>query len=308
VSRVGLGLAGLGRPAYITGGRNRDLPADRSVAELRARTLEVLDDAQAAGVRYVDTARSYGRAEEFLAAWLAARADTGDLVVGSKWGYRYVGGWRIDAEVHEVKDHSLANFQQQYRETREMLGESLRLYQVHSATLESGVLEDRQLHDALARHRDNGLLITTSGPRQGDVIRRALEIQVGGKPLFASVQATWNLLEPSAEPALVEAAQAGWAVIVKEVLGNGRLTAAGDAGAPGTPLGDLAAAAGAAPDALATALALRRPWASVVLSGAVTVDQLRSNLDGLDLPETAVPDIAEPPDAYWAERSGRPWS
>lgn len=49
VSRIGLGLAALGRPAYITGGRGNDLPARRSVADLRARTLEVLDAAQAAG-------------------------------------------------------------------------------------------------------------------------------------------------------------------------------------------------------------------------------------------------------------------
>src|SRR3984885_2095659 len=95
VSRVGLGLAALGRPAYITGGRAADLP-DRSVAGLRARTFSMLDAAYAAGVRYVDAARSYGRAEEFLAGWLAERGHT-DVVIGSKWGYRYAGGWRLDA-------------------------------------------------------------------------------------------------------------------------------------------------------------------------------------------------------------------
>ena len=57
VSRIGLGLAALGRPAYITSGREADLP-DRSVAGLRARTFSMLDAACAAGVRYVDAARS----------------------------------------------------------------------------------------------------------------------------------------------------------------------------------------------------------------------------------------------------------
>ena len=47
----------------------------------------------------------------------------------------------------------------------------------------------------------------------------------GGEPLFGAGQATWNLLEPSVEPALAEAAQAGWAVIVQEAVANGRLTA-----------------------------------------------------------------------------------
>src|ERR1700689_740680 len=93
VSRIGLGLAALGRPAYITGGRPADLP-DRSVAGLRARTFSMLDAAYAAGVRYVDAARSYGLAEEFLAGWLADR-DHADVIVGSKWGYRYTGGWGV---------------------------------------------------------------------------------------------------------------------------------------------------------------------------------------------------------------------
>jgi aryl-alcohol dehydrogenase-like predicted oxidoreductase len=108
VSRIGLGLAALGRPAYITGDRGSDLP-DRSVAGLEARTFEVLDAAYAGGVRYVDAARSYGRAEEFLASWLADRRHN-DVVVGSKWGYRYTGGWRLDGGVQEVKEHSLAMF------------------------------------------------------------------------------------------------------------------------------------------------------------------------------------------------------
>src|SRR6516225_11951904 len=92
VSRVGLGLAALGRPAYITGGREDDLP-DRSVAGLRARSFSVLDAAYAAGVRYIDVARSYGRAEDFLAGRLAERGHP-DVVVGSKWAtaIRAAGG------------------------------------------------------------------------------------------------------------------------------------------------------------------------------------------------------------------------
>src|SRR5215472_17407295 len=108
VSRIGLGLAALGRPAYITSGREEDLP-DRSVAGMRTRTFQVLDAAYAAGVRYVDAARSYGRAEEFLADWLAERGHA-DVIVGSKWGYQYDGRRLIDAPRQEVKDHSLAMF------------------------------------------------------------------------------------------------------------------------------------------------------------------------------------------------------
>ena len=62
VSRLGLGLAALGRPAYINLGRQRDFGVDRSVAELERRCHEMLDAAYAAGIRYVDAARSYGKA------------------------------------------------------------------------------------------------------------------------------------------------------------------------------------------------------------------------------------------------------
>jgi len=309
VSRIGLGMAALGRPAYITTGRAADFGTDRTEDAFRRRSWEVLDAAYAAGVRYVDCARSYGSSEAFVAGWLSHRQPA-DLVVGSKWGYTYVGAWDPAAAVHEIKDHSLAAYERQSGESFGLLGSRLRLYQVHSATLESGVLADAALHRALARERDRGLLlgISTSGARQAETIRRALTLTVGGEPLFASVQATWNLLETSAEPALAEAAAAGWAVIVKEAVANGRLTALGDAGAPGTPLGDAAGAAGTSPDVLALAVALARPWATVVLSGAARVDHLLSNVRAMEVPAIPLPDLHEAPDQYWAARSRRPWA
>ena len=310
VSRIGIGLAAIGRPAYITTNRAGDLGTDRSRDAFRTRTWQVLDAAYAHGVRYVDVARSYGSAEEFLGGWIANRGGAGDVVVGSKWGYAYVAGWDPTAAVQEVKELSLATLERQYRETRALLGHHLQLYQVHSLTIESGVLDDRPLLDALAQRRSEGLMlgITTTGPTQAATIRRALDARVDGVPLFCSVQATWNLLEPSAGPALREAAASGWAVIVKEAVANGRLTRAGDAGGTESPLGRAAAATGVEPDALAIAAALAQPWVSVVLSGAATVDQLMGNLGSLDIASPDPPEIAEPPVDYWAARSARPWT
>ncbi len=59
-------------------------------------------------------------------------------------------------------------------------------------------------------------------------------------------------------------------------------------------------------DAIAIAAALANPWASVVLSGAVTPGQLESNLAALAVTEIPRPGLAEPPAAYWSARSGRP--
>ena len=107
VTRVGIGLAAIARPGYITLGRALDLPADRSPDAMFLRVVEVLDAARAAGVRYIDVARSYGRAEEFLAEWLRERGVApSEATIGSKWGYRYTAGWRVDAELHEQKELS----------------------------------------------------------------------------------------------------------------------------------------------------------------------------------------------------------
>ena len=314
VSRLGLGLAALGRPAYIDVGHEEDFPQGRDPAVMERQAHAVLDAALAAGITYLDAARSYGRAEGFLRTWLdARRPPRGAVVIGSKWGYRYVGGWQLDATVHEVKDHSLAAFRAQVAESRGLLGAALALYQIHSATPESGVLEDAAVLDALAELRDAGVRVgvTASGPRQAEIVRRALAIRRGGTPLFASVQATWNVLERSCEEALREAHAAGRTVIVKEVLANGRLASRGDVGRAG-PLALLARDLRATSDAVAIAAALARPWADVVLLGAATVDQLRSNVRAAGLHGgpallARLEGLRQDPSEYWRFRASLPW-
>jgi aryl-alcohol dehydrogenase-like predicted oxidoreductase len=310
VSRIGLGLAALGRPAYITRGRASDLP-DRSVSGMRARTYAMLDAAYEAGIRYADAARSYGLAEEFLAGWLADRGYP-DLTVGSKWGYRYTGDWRLDAPRQEVKDHSLAAFESQLAQTRANLGGRLALYQVHSLTEDSAALGDTALLAAMAQLRSDGVMIglSTSGPMQATTLRRALNTTVGGEPLFSAAEVTWNLLEPSVEAAAAEAAAAGWAILIKEAVANGRLAPGGDEAGPSSRLGRLAAARGLTPDAIALAAALTKPWAAVVLSGAVTGEQLAANLAALTITDLDDQDLAmaQPAGAYWTARSRRPWN
>ena len=317
VAGFGLGLAAVGRPGYINLGRDLDLPPDRSVEAMRARTHELLDAAYARGIRYFDVARSYGLAEEFLAAWLHAHPEADDAVVGSKWGYTYTADWQVGAAVHEVKEHSTDNFDRQLAQSRSILGRRLNLYQIHSVTPDSPALSDRALHERLAALAAEGVLIglSTSGPSQAAAIRTALEITVADMPLFASVQATYNLLEQSAGAALAEAHTAGWTVIVKEAMANGRLAARSALGQDPAmrPLLQLAQETGTTPDAVALGAVAAQPWADIVLSGAATVEQLISNLAAPDLRLDSghlevLARLCEPAEAYWARRSGLAWS
>lgn len=309
MDRLGIGLAALGRPAYINVGTAGQLPSGRSVELMREATWNVLDAAYAAGIRWVDAARSYGRAEEFLGSWLSAR-DPEDLTVSSKWGYAYVGGWRTDAAVHEVKEHSLGRYRAQYEETRELLDGHLSVYQVHSLTEESPLFRDVHLQEALAELGADGVRVgfSTSGPKQADTIRRAMALSVSGQRLFSTVQSTWNILETSAEDALREAHDEGLHVLLKEVLANGRLAVQ-----PPAAVQTIASQNDVGPDALALAAALARPWADTVLIGAVSPAQLDSNLASakvsLDEGELRMlADLSVPPERYWDERSALPWS
>jgi aryl-alcohol dehydrogenase-like predicted oxidoreductase len=308
VSPLGLGLAALGRPGYINLGHATDV-GDTHVEAMERHAHDVLDAAYEGGVCYFDAARSYGRAEAFLALWLERRGlGRDDVTVGSKWGYTYTADWRVDADEHEVKDLSVDTLRRQRSETHALLGDRLALYQIHSATLESGVLDDPAVREELARLRAEGVFVgfTATGAHQSQTIERALE--VGG---FDAVQATWNLHDRSAGAALAAAHEAGLGVIVKEALANGRLTARG--GGDERPLAAAAGDRGTTADALALAAVLAQPWADVVLSGAATVETLRSNLAALDVTWDAELDerlsrLAEPADEYWERRAELAWN
>ncbi|MGM0516989.1 MAG: aldo/keto reductase [Pseudomonadota bacterium] len=316
--RIGLGLAALGRPGYINLGHGEDMPGRRDVDAMRAHCHTMLDRAWERGVRYVDAARSYGRAEAFLGAWLAGRAPAQRPVVGSKWGYTYTANWRIDAEVHEVKEHSRAVLDRQWTETLEALGGPPALYQIHSATLDSGVLENAPVLERLGELREAGTAIglTTSGPRQADTLERAMGVEIDGRPLFDAVQATYNVLEPSIGPMLAAAADSGMAVIVKEGVANGRLSARNDRAADAgrmAVLDGIATRHQVTRDAVALAAVLARPWVDMVLSGAATDEQLAANLRALEIslsPDElgALDELAESPATYWETRGSLSWN
>jgi aryl-alcohol dehydrogenase-like predicted oxidoreductase len=287
---------------------------------MRRRTEAVLETAWTEGVRWFDVARSYGRAEEFVGDWLRRRGvSSSEVAVSSKWGYRYVANWQVEAtdDVHEVKEHTAEHFAIQLAETVESIGEYVRLYQIHSATMESGVLQNGKVLQALhACRQEHGWTIglSLSSPTQSDMLRAALAIRVQGEPLFSSCQVTYNLLEQGAHAALMEAHRAGLTVVIKEGVANGRLLS----GRSGAAMDETCAHFGCSRDQLALACILAQEFEPFVLSGAVTRRQLLSNLQADEIAEQLKKEPAllahvmkalrQDSETYWSDRAALKWN
>lgn len=317
-SPIGLGLAAIGRPGYINLGHDGDL-RDKSFVAMRQHAFDMLDTAYATGVRYFDTAASYGAGEQFLGEWIFQRGyHLEGLTAATKWGYVYTADWQVEAEHHEIKKHNLDNLNTSFVMSCLRLGKAMQVYQIHSATFESGVLENADVLNRLAEIRDDGRLIglTVSGPRQAELIDKAIEIEIDGESLFRTVQATWNLLETSAGKALQRARDAGMAVIVKEAMANGRLTArnqAPDFQEKLARLKNVAGELGCTLDQLAMAAAVNQPWSNVVLSGAANRQQLESNWGALDVDwddgiAGELESLVEEVGLYWDARAALQWN
>ena len=320
-AQLGLGMAALGRPGYVTLDHSAALGGNYDPTAMESHAHEVLDAAYEAGIRYYDMARSYGKAEGFFASWVKKRGFTPrDVKAASKWGYTYTAGWLTHAEQHEVKDHSVTTFNRQFAESVERVGEYLSLYQIHSVTADSKTFDDDALIDSIARVKLAGIRtgFSTSGPGQSVAIRKSLGIKRHGVRVFDSVQSTWNLFERGAESALIEARAAGMKVVIKEALANGRLTHGNRNEDPLLAsyipkLRAIAERRGTTIEMLAMATALARPWASFVLSGAATVEQMQANALARDFAfdaelEEELRPFAIDSNDYWRARSAFSWN
>jgi len=322
MAQLGLGMASLGRPGYINLGHGQDLNHDYSIESVRNNAFEVLNQAWNSGIRHFDVARSYGRAEEFVSQWIREMSiPSQEITISSKWGYTYTAAWKVrtpNGVAHEVKRHELPVLQRQYATSLNQLGEHLKIYQIHSATKESGVLNNQPVLEFLDRIRQTGTSVglSVSGPEQAETIEKALTVEVNGERLFQSVQATWNLLEQSAEAALRKAHDLGLKVIIKESVANGRLTPRNQSPnfrSQKEQLSRLAREHQTTIDAISIAAALNRPWAGIVLSGATTAEQVTSNLKATSLQwddelECQTSKFAETPIDYWKSRSQLAWN
>ncbi|GAB1309680.1 aldo/keto reductase [Urechidicola sp. KH5] len=218
---LGLGTAAIGRPTYINI-RSEKSNAPFDLNTFKQSGLSILEEAYAQGIRYFDTAPGYGMAEQLILEWLQHNPKN-DVEVATKWGYKYVANFDPNATQHEIKEHSLKLLNEQWDFSKQLLP-NLTTLQIHSATFDSGVLENNEVLARLASLKETNDIhigLTASGANQVAIVQKALDIQSNGKQLFDVYQLTYNILDQSI--LALQSDLKDKRVVIKEALANGRV-------------------------------------------------------------------------------------
>ena len=315
VQTIGFGTAAIGRPQYINIRKQKALAFDHE--SFVKSGIQVLDEAYRQGVRYFDTAPGYGLAEQLLIDWVTKKDDP-EIEVATKWGYTYTANFDPNATIHEVKDHSIDQLNRQWKKSEQLLPYVTTL-QIHSATLDTGVLENEAVLERLSEIKTNQNIrigLTTSGHNQNEVIRKALEIESNGVLLFDVFQMTYNILDQSILSVINELKTLKNRIVIKEAMANGRVFR-NERFPHYAAMYDLLESIAIKYDVEVDAIALRFCMDSIfpfkVLSGAATSDQLAQNFQANNfvLSEEEINNLKSfrcDPREYWSERKQLPWN
>ncbi|TXD46897.1 aldo/keto reductase [Polaribacter sp. IC073] len=313
--KLGLGTAALGRPQYIN---VRTETCDNSnLTEFRKQSFAVLEAAYNLGVRYFDTAPGYGLAEALVLEWVQTKSDN-SIEIATKWGYTYTANFDLNASVHEVKEHSLSKLKEQWNYSKQLLP-YLKVFQIHSATLETGVLENAEVLEQLAflkKEHNLKIGLTTTGTNQVEVIKKALHILVDGESVFDAFQVTYNFLDQSLLEISSELISQNKSIVIKEALANGRVFKNENYAHYSEVyaiLDRLSKKHCVGVDAISLKYCAQTIPNSIVLSGASTEEQLKENLkmnsftlstDEIELLNS----LKVSPELYWTERKKLAWN
>ena len=313
--RFGLGTAALGRPQYINVRQEKN--KNISLDSFKLEGFDLLEKAYQLGVRYYDTAPGYGLAEQLLLDWMKTKKDP-TIQVATKWGYTYVADFNPDALVHEVKEHSLEKLNEQWEISKSFLP-NLKVYQIHSATIETGVLKNEAVLDRLAFLKKEFNLeigLTTTGANQNEIIKKALDVTVENNQLFDAYQVTYNVLDQSLDLLKAELNSQNKKVIIKEALANGRIfknPSFSHYKDLNSVLEQLSHKYQVGIDAIALKFCTQTIDNSIVLSGASNIEHLNSNLKVesfklLNKDIDILKDFKIEPTNYWNERKLLNWN
>jgi aryl-alcohol dehydrogenase-like predicted oxidoreductase len=313
--KLGLGTAALGRPQYINVRHKNNTNSDLDT--FRKHSFSVLENAYNLGIRYFDTAPGYGLAEELVLEWLQTKNDK-TIKIATKWGYTYTANFDANATTHEVKEHSISKLNEQWSFSKQLLP-FLKVYQIHSATLETGVIENKEVLKQLAflkRKYNLKIGLTTTGKNQVDVIKKALTVLVNGEQVFDLFQVTYNFLDQSLQEISKDLISQNKKIVIKEALANGRIFR--NSKYPNynkmyAALEKLAQKYNVGVDAISLKYCEQTIPESHVLSGASSTDQLKENLK-MNSFSLSTDEIEElncfkiTPEIYWSERKNLQWN
>lgn len=312
---IALGTAAIGRPQYINIKKKESEKFDK--IKFKRKGMSVLNAAYAEGVRYFDTSPGYGMAEQILIDWLKTKNDK-SIEVATKWGYSYVANFNPNATLHELKDHSLSQLLRQWEESKQLLP-NLSTYQIHSATFDTGVLDNKEVLGKLGELKEIFSLkmgITTSGDDQVEVIKKALDVEVNNKQIFDTFQVTYNILDQCLLDILDILTDSKKRIIVKEALANGRLFRNEGFSNYSSLYDFLEALAGkymVGVDAIALRFCVDTVYPFVVLSGASEEFQILENMKSnqIELEQNDIDKLKSfrvDSKVYWNERKQLNWN
>lgn len=266
---------------------------DPAIAERDA--ARVLNAALDAGLTLIDTARSYGLAEERIGRHLAARRD--EFLLSTKVGYGIdgVADWSYDCVIAGVDA------------ARERLRtDVIDIVHLHSCGVET--LLEGGVTRALLRSAELGKLRVAAYSGDGPALRCAAD-----SGSFGGLQVSVNLCDQQALELLERARSAGAGTIAKRPLA-GRPWAAG--GPPADPvhreywrrfaeLGDEIGAGQAGWDALALRFAAYAPGVDCCIVGGTDIRHIFQNAETAAAGPLAAPEFSALRDAF--ARVGAQW-
>lgn len=319
MTKICLGTAAIGRPVYINiKTEKNNFNTEFNIASFKKDGIAFINEAYQLGIRHFDTAPSYGIAEEILFDCINNSLEFKDVEISSKWGYSYEAGFNLDAITHELKEHSLEKLKKQWQFTQKLLPQ-LKTYQIHSATLDTGVLNNKDVLNhlySIKKQFSIKLGFTSSGENQNEIIKTALGITVNNEVLFDSLQVTYNVFEQQFDEIIELVKAKNIEVIIKESLANGRIFR--NARFPHyNSLYDyidvLSKKYNVGADAIALRFVIDALNPSIVLVGASNINQLKSNLLSksfilTDFEIEKIRSLKIDSLFYWTERKNLEWN
>lgn len=200
---LGCGLVAIGRPW----GTTAKVPSETDA-------IDFLQSAYDSGIRFFDTAPSYGLSEERLGHFLDTLTpqQRTEVIVATKFGEH----WDKSQEA-PYTDHSLEALKRSLDNSKRLLGQ-IAILQLHKATPE--LLNDSDIHEALDYAMELGI------PKLGVSVSDPATAEAAiADPKFSVLQLPYNASSPIFQEVIHHAEAAGKELLINRPFQMGRISA-----------------------------------------------------------------------------------